>query len=285
MIALCVIIIIIVIILIVFCVLSCKGVNLPFNMGSMGNMSPFNMNSFKNGKNKFTAMSPDRQIIKGYLNDGPSIIPDPILHQDINGVNKLEEIKGQPIDRDNYNKLMSKTNTAQRGTISDLRTNKSPGTQSVFNTIYGNMDSIPMEKIKSAEQELWMANYLSTGQISLDNLNLYGLVGAQAAPTMNYNSYLDGFVADPRLVNNHSKWVNEMLPWSGTATTVDDLDEAMEASTKFTGLRRPQATYQSKNALFVTENDASTYTKNKKGFGIHSSIDEKDLPPISKVKF
>jgi hypothetical protein len=46
-----------------------------------------------------------------------------------------------------------------------------------------------------------------------------------------------------------------MTPFSGTPTMVDNLDEALEASINFTGLRRPQAVSQY-NPTFVTEIDS-----------------------------
>ena len=46
-----------------------------------------------------------------------------------------------------------------------------------------------------------------------------------------------------------------MSPWSGTAFSPDDLEEAIEADLKFVGLRRPQATSQGSDTLFLTEAD------------------------------
>ena len=44
---------------------------------------------------------------------------------------------------------------------------------------------------------------------------------------------------------------------------VDDMDEALEASAHFTGLRRPQSVVQH-NPLQLTERDSSTFASNPK---------------------
>jgi hypothetical protein len=81
---------------------------------------------------------------------------------------------------------------------------------------------------------------------------------------MDFNSYITDQVADPKVRENHKKWVNEIKPWAGTAArTNDDMSEAMEASVHFVGLRRPQAVKQY-NPHQVTEVDESTFTGNKK---------------------
>lgn len=127
--------------------------------------------------------------------------------------------------------------------------------------VYGNISDgnsmlIPMEKIADAEQELWMAYDLSAGQVALDNLDLAGL-GLLAQPMLDYDSYLDSLVIDDRMLSNHSNWVNEMLPWAGTAQMVDTIDEALVNSLDWRGLRRPQAVTQDSNSLFQTEIGAS----------------------------
>jgi hypothetical protein len=91
------------------------------------------------------------------------------------------------------------------------------------------------------------------------NNSTHGSIG-----DMDFNSYITDQVADPKVRENHKKWVNEIKPWAGTATrTNDDMREAMEASVHFVGLRRPQAVKQY-NPHQVTEVDESTFTGNKK---------------------
>ena len=82
-------------------------------------------------------------------------------------------------------------------------------------------------------------------------------------PPIDYDSYITDMVVDPRTRENHYKWATEMLPFSGTAMTVDNLDEAMEATIDFRGLRRPQMVAQY-NPLQVTERDTSTLAGNRK---------------------
>lgn len=159
------------------------------------------------------------------------------------------------------------TNT---GTFNSLYGNSSgsPFNANVASSVYGNISdgnsmAISASKIASAEQELWMANRLSDGQVSMDNLDLAPLA-ILAAPTINYESYLDSLVIDERLLNNHSNWVHEMLPWAGTAQMVDTIDEAVSNSVPWTGLRRPQSVAQDSSALYQTELDAKSFINNPK---------------------
>lgn len=146
----------------------------------------------------------------------------------------------------------------------------------------GDVSTIPIEKIAAAEQELWMANWLSAGEVSLDNLDLVG-IGIIAKPTIDYETFLDNLVIDERLLHNHSSWVNEMLPWSGTAKSVDNIDEAMANSLPFVGLRRPQAVVQSPDALFQTEIDAS-YLAGNAPFNFTATNPPPPGPPNLKKK-
>ena len=100
---------------------------------------------------------------------------------------------------------------------------------------------------------------------SLDNLNYAGL-DLLADTVIDYESYLDNMVIDERLLHNHSSWVNEMLPWSGTAQSVDNIDEALTNSFSFVGFSRPQSIAQDPSALFQTEADASTFIGNYNPF-------------------
>lgn len=115
-------------------------------------------------------------------------------------------------------------------------------------------------RIATAEQEMFMADRLSNEETGSGVPLGYG---GEYGPKGDYGSYVKSLVADERLQENHSKWVNEMLPWSGTARNVDNIDEAMANSISFIGLRRPQAIVQSSDALFQTELDASDLINNK----------------------
>jgi hypothetical protein len=94
----------------------------------------------------------------------------------------------------------------------------------------------------------------------VENDQWHGAIAADAEGP-DYSGYLTDLVTDPRTRETHQQWVEEMKPWSGTAITIDDMDEAMEASTDFIGLRRPQAAPQY-NPYFVTEKDPNTFGKN-----------------------
>lgn len=81
---------------------------------------------------------------------------------------------------------------------------------------------------------------------------------------MNFSEYLTNQVTDPTVRENHKKWVKDIGPWSGIAArNMDNMDEALEASVNFMGLRRPQAVKQY-NQHQVTELDESSFSGNKK---------------------
>ena len=107
------------------------------------------------------------------------------------------------------------------------------------------MPRTQFERIADAENDQWFA----------------AMAADEESP--DYTGYLTDLVTDPRTRETHKQWVEEMKPWSGTAITVDNMDEAMEASTSFLGLRRPQAAPQY-NPYFVTELDPSTFKNNPK---------------------
>ena len=85
--------------------------------------------------------------------------------------------------------------------------------------------------------------------------------GLPVSPTGDYNSYVTNLVADARVQENQNKWANEISPWSGTAMTVDDLDEAV-AQVNFRGLMRPQGVAQTSDTMFITEVDATSFINN-----------------------
>jgi hypothetical protein len=124
------------------------------------------------------------------------------------------------------------------------------------------------EQIAEAEREQWYAateanrsgsfNTELTQDAQTDTMQYHS-----AQPAIDYSGYITDLVVDPRTKDNHSRWVEEMKPWSGTAMMVDDLDEALEATTHFIGLRRPQAIVQY-NPLQLTERDSYTFASNPK---------------------
>ena len=124
------------------------------------------------------------------------------------------------------------------------------------------------EDIAEAERESW---YRATSADNSGTFNTELMQDAHsdtmqyhtANPEIDYSEHITNLVVDRRTKDNHKKWVEEMKPWSGTAMTVDNMDEALEASVHFQGLRRPQAVAQF-NQLQVTENDAYTYASNPK---------------------
>ena len=118
------------------------------------------------------------------------------------------------------------------------------------------------EEMSMADQEQWLALYMDAKDPndipSLGN----DLPSSTKIPTSDYNSFITNLVADPRLMENHQKWSEEMFPWSGTAFSPDDMDETIGNSLSFVGLRRPQATAQGSDSLFITEVDATNIIDN-----------------------
>ena len=118
------------------------------------------------------------------------------------------------------------------------------------------------EEMSMADQEQWLALYMDAKDPndipSLGN----DLPSSTKIPTGDYNSFITNLVADPRLMENQHKWAEEMFPWSGTAFSPDDMDETIGNSLSFTGLRRPQATAQGSDSLFITEVDATNIIDN-----------------------
>lgn len=129
---------------------------------------------------------------------------------------------------------------------------------------------IKPEMIAAAERDMWYSvDYTSppakgfNPERAYDGFKTGGPDEDEGAPAIDYGSYVVDLVVDPRTRENHQRWVEEMKPWSGVAMTVDDLEEAMEASTDFQGLRRPQAIVQY-NPTQLTERDTATFAVNNK---------------------
>ena len=118
------------------------------------------------------------------------------------------------------------------------------------------------EDNSQADQEMWLASYMDNKDPQNDSGLGNDLPSSTHIPSGDYMSYITNLVADPRLQENHHKWSEEMSPWSGTAFSPDDLDEAVGNDLSFVGLRRPQAIAQSSDALFITEADATNVIDN-----------------------
>lgn len=123
------------------------------------------------------------------------------------------------------------------------------------------------EDIQAADQELWMGGLEESGiaqyntERAFDGAN--DAVGYHEVAPLEYNSMITDTVLDTRAVENHRKWAESMIPWAGVSTSPDTLDEALEASVDFIGLRRPQPVAQY-NAVQITERDALTFLGNHK---------------------
>jgi len=124
------------------------------------------------------------------------------------------------------------------------------------------------EQIAEAERGQWLAatEANSTGGFDTEltqDMQTDTMQYHTAQPSMDYGGYITDLIADPRTRENQARFASDMKPFSGGALKVDDLDEAMEASTHFQGLRRPQALVQH-NPHQVTENDTNTFASNAK---------------------
>jgi hypothetical protein len=84
------------------------------------------------------------------------------------------------------------------------------------------------------------------------------------AGSVDYSAYITDQVVDTKIKDSHKKWTDEIKPWSGTATkTPDNLDEALEASVHFHGLRRPKPIKQY-NPHQLTELDETSLSGNQR---------------------
>lgn len=130
------------------------------------------------------------------------------------------------------------------------------------------LQAISPERLAAAEQEAWqtMSREAGSGSFNAESVHDQGADMMQhhaPAPPLDYNSFVTDLVADSRTRENHRRWAEEMKPFSGRIRSVDNMDEAMEASIHFQGLRRPQPVAQH-NPLQITEVDANTLSGNKK---------------------
>jgi hypothetical protein len=127
--------------------------------------------------------------------------------------------------------------------------------------------TVQPEQAAAAEQEAWTAALESNSSAVYNTENAYDsysdATACHESAPLDYNTHITETVLDKHAVENHNKWATSMMPWAGTSTSPDTLDEAIEASTDFIGLRRPQAIVQH-NALQVTERDMYTFLGNAK---------------------
>jgi len=100
------------------------------------------------------------------------------------------------------------------------------------------------DRIADAEREAWYAADANVEKFATDpsaaNQSADPVIAGDVGG-LDYTRYTTDLIVDPRMRENHRKWVEEMGPWSGALRNVDNLDEALEASTNFVGLQRPQA--------------------------------------------
>jgi len=127
--------------------------------------------------------------------------------------------------------------------------------------------TVDPEQAAAADQEMWVSN-LDSSSVAPYNTerafdSCHDATGYHEAAPLDYNTHITENVLDAHAVSNHQKWVSSMMPWAGTSTSPDTLDEALEATTHFVGLRRPQAIAQH-NSLQVTERDMYTFLGNSK---------------------
>ena len=265
-------IIIIIIILIICCFLFHRYYlcNSPFGIGMM--------NNFKNNRHKhhFTA-NPDGIFpsdisslsgTAGIINtsaDVPSqFLPQNSQKRAIIG-NNIQNLQGK-VDKEYYGYYLP-VNGGENIQLPYKSTCVGLGEDTTCSKTYGhisdgNSTSVSTGKIATAEQEMWMANRFSDGGIKMEKV---GTAPADdGSPSDDYDSYVQHLVIDNRMRDNHNKWTSEMLPWAGTAMSVDNIDEAVANSLPFQGLRRPQAIVQDSNALYKTEIDASDFINNPK---------------------
>ena len=99
----------------------------------------------------------------------------------------------------------------------------------------------------------------------------FGPAGGASGPigeSLDYNQALTDLVADPRLLAQHSNWVNEVLPKSQVSMKVDTIDEAAAISAyRGHGIYafRFNAPAQN-NPLFVTDEGPADYHKESTPF-------------------
>lgn len=121
-----------------------------------------------------------------------------------------------------------------------------------------------VSRLVQAENEMYMdmASSINPGHFSTENL------GDCSHETLSYhqryipfdnNEYIIDQVVDDRILKNHREWVNEVTPWSGTATIIGADEFNPGDYLNFQGLRRPRGVTQVDpwQVTEVTETDLS----------------------------
>lgn len=114
------------------------------------------------------------------------------------------------------------------------------------------------QDVEKAMRESWFAAPFSDATTHNYDVDLGYSAGEDAMqyhqpePGIDYDRYVTDLVVGPRMRENHSRWVQEMKPWSQGVLKVDTLE--VENYLPFTGLRRPQPVAQY-NPLQLTEVD------------------------------
>ncbi len=126
------------------------------------------------------------------------------------------------------------------------------------------------EDLAEAERESWFTATQSDCTAGYDTEKAFD-VGAdtmqyyEQSPGMDWSTYTADLIVDPRMRENHRRWVEEMKPWSGVSKKVDTLEVANY--TDRTGIKafswRPPAQH---NPLQLTEVDAHDFAKSFKSF-------------------
>ena len=109
--------------------------------------------------------------------------------------------------------------------------------------------NVTPEQILNAQHEMSASN-------TFNHETAYDTQACTSGANMDYNEHITDLVVDPKTRQNHKAWAKEMRPYSGTARTVDNMDEAVEQGIHRTGLGRHQSVEQH-NPLQVTELDPS----------------------------
>lgn len=121
------------------------------------------------------------------------------------------------------------------------------------------------EDIMTAERTAWLAasEGAAAGRFDVERMTNMAddtLQCHTSAPAMDYVSMVTDLITDPRLQENHGKWVQEMVPFNKTWIKIDDLE--MENYLDFQGLQRPQAGVGVYNPMMLTEIDDSDLARN-----------------------
>lgn len=125
---------------------------------------------------------------------------------------------------------------------------------------------VPPDRIAEAEREAWYTSDATIETFATDPATASHSADPASGGDpggMDYARYTTDLVVDPRMRENHRKWIEELGPWAGGLRSIDTMDEAMEATTAFTGLQRPQGVAVH-NPTQVTELGPEIFASNHK---------------------